>query len=68
MDLKILGPQAGALCDAREHLGSDLIAIVEREDDVGPTRALQRSMRPTLTLDAPSDPKERAKHYGGTSR
>jgi hypothetical protein len=57
MRSQILGTQAGALGDAGEHLGADFIAVVKREDEVRPTRALQDPVRSTLALDAPSEPR-----------
>jgi len=41
--------------DPRQHLRSDVVAIMEREHKIGPAFAGQRSMRPGLALELPPD-------------
>jgi hypothetical protein len=41
---KIVGDKAGVLGDPREHAWTDLIAIMESENIVGPSGPLQDSM------------------------
>jgi hypothetical protein len=57
--LQIGRSKAGVLGDAREHLGTDLFAIVKREDKIRPTIALQCPMRAGLTLKLPANPDQR---------
>jgi hypothetical protein len=59
---KILRPETGLLCDARQHSRANLFAIVEREHDVGPAFTLERSMRSALPLDRPADAQQYRKH------
>lgn len=43
-ELKIVWCEAGAFRDASEHPRADLFGVVEREDNVRPRRAFERSM------------------------
>ena len=57
--LQIGRRKPGVLGDAREHLGTDLFAIVKREDKIRPAIALQCPMRAGLALKLPSNPDQR---------
>jgi hypothetical protein len=54
------------LRDAREHLGTDLISLVKREYEVGPTVACENLVGAFLTRDAPTQTKQGGK-YGASS-
>jgi len=62
MDLQVIGCQASVLRDSRKHLGPDLLAIVEGEDEVRRSRPTQRPMRSGLPLDDPPQPKQRRQY------
>lgn len=54
VSLQIVGSQAGWLCDASEHAGADLFAVVEGKDEVWPTFAYQHAVASaTLFTDHP---------------
>jgi hypothetical protein len=48
--------------DACEHRRSDLVTVVEGENEVGPAGAAERSVRAGLTLDGPTELQERCQH------
>ena len=45
--------RTGLLGDARQHAGADFVAVVEREDDVGPPLTGERPVRAGATQLAP---------------
>jgi hypothetical protein len=47
--------------DTREHPGTDLFAVVKRENEIRPASALHRAMRAGLALKLPTDPDQRRK-------
>jgi hypothetical protein len=53
--LQVAGSNASVLGDTSKHPGTDLFAIVKREDHVGPSFALQRAVGPRLPLEFPPD-------------
>src|ERR687885_640758 len=57
--LQVIGRESGRARDTREHPRADLIAVVEGEDDVRPTRTLQHAMRSSHPLDRPANPQQR---------
>ena len=56
------------LRDARQHLGADLIPIVEREHVVGPSVAREGFVGTRLALDPPANAEERGEHTPGAGR
>ena len=48
--LQVLWREPRVLGDSSEHLWTDFIGVMEREDEIGPTVAAKSSMRPRLAL------------------
>jgi len=63
--LKILWPEPCPLCDARKHLGTDFVPIMEGEHRVGPSIACQDAMGSGYALNSPSDAEQGGKDTGG---
>ena len=61
-ELEIHGAKTGVLGDASEHAGTDFLAIVEGKDEVLPALARKRTVGPRLTLELPTDGKQRTKN------
>ena len=57
MVLKIPWSDAGVLGDTSKHSRADFLAIVKREDNVGPSFARQCAVRPGLPLELPPNTK-----------
>jgi len=52
---EIFGTEAGALRDSRQHAGADFFAIVECEDNIGPTFSGQCAVGSGLSLELPAN-------------
>jgi hypothetical protein len=66
--LQVIRGEPSALRDAREHSGPDVFAVMEREDEVGPTIARENPVRPSLAYDAPSNAEERRENRARLGR
>src|SRR5688572_3488028 len=65
---EILGLQSRALGDSSEHLRSDILAVVKREDDIGPAWPGESLVRPGLSHKRPTNPVQRGKDARGPGR
>ena len=55
--------------DSGEHPGTDLLTIMERQDEVGPVRPCQDAMRAILlSLDDPANPVQGRQDIAGLHR
>ena len=60
--LEIIGSEPGMTCDTREHLGTDFLAIMEREHKMRPALPLKHAVRARLAFDLPTDSVEGGKN------
>ena len=66
--LKIIRGESCLLGDACKHPAPQLFPVVESEHHIGPSFALQRSMRARLSLDDPPDAKECSQNAASAGR
>jgi hypothetical protein len=49
--LEVVGSESRMTCDPREHPRTDLIIVVEAEDEIGPPRPTERAVGARLSLE-----------------
>jgi hypothetical protein len=58
---EVFGPQSSVPSDTGQHSRTDLVAIVKRKDEISPAITRKDFMRAALTLNPPTNSKERSK-------
>jgi hypothetical protein len=65
---EVFGSQTRVPGDSGEHPRTQFVAVVKREDVVGPTWTSKHPMRPSLTSDTPADAQQRGQDSCGSRR